>query len=185
MLDAPEHSSCSPTLSSKPWGQGWEGWWKQHFCRSFQCHVPKMRAMCPTKSFLTSTCVWNCWAPTSPFYGQCTRPKWTAASLWWIVQPHIPVKRHIFWTTDSIKKEIYLCCCGTGPPPHLRCKCCCQELQWFRIIAGPCSASHWPALQCHQTSPWKYDSPAIPAIWPKDFVLFFAHVSSGQISEHP
>lgn len=65
-------------------------------------------------------------------------------------------------------KEIYLCGCGIGPPPHLRCKYCCHQLQWFRAVAGPCSASHWPAWQCHQLTPWKYDSPAISPIWPKD-----------------
>lgn len=68
-------------------------------------------------------------------------------------------------------EEIYLCCCGIGPPPHLRCKYCCHELQWFRVVAGPCSASHWPVWHCHQTTPWKYDSPAVSPIWPKDALL--------------
>lgn len=50
-------------------------------------------------------CVWSCWAPSSPFCGDCASLKWAAASLWCIGQPHIPVIRCIFSTAYSIKKR--------------------------------------------------------------------------------
>lgn len=130
------------------WGcrSSWAGRCLLFLSTPFQSHVPKMRAVCSTGPFLTmcmellSSKKPLLWRLCQPQVGYCkTLVCWET--------PHSCDKTYFL---DHLinKREMYLCCCGAGPPPNLRCKHCSHELQWLWVIpAVPATDQHGSATR--------------------------------------